>query len=121
MPALVLKVRAFLRIKSLHDQMLAAREEAQARASDLAQLHEIGRDWSLIAEPEEFNRMVTQRLAALIGAPVCLIAVYDPATRTHVRGPARPRPGRRGGARHPVPGQARIPEPVELPHRPART
>jgi signal transduction histidine kinase/DNA-binding response OmpR family regulator len=82
MPALVLKVRAFLRIKSLHDQMLAAREEAQARARDLAQLHEIGRDWSLIAEPEEFNRMVTQRLATLIGAPVCLIAVYDPASRT---------------------------------------
>jgi signal transduction histidine kinase/DNA-binding response OmpR family regulator len=82
MPALVLKVRAFLRIKSLHDQMLSAREEAQARAKDLAQLHEIGRDWSLIAEPEEFNRMVTQRLAALIGAPVCLIALYDPATRT---------------------------------------
>ena len=81
MPALVLKVRAFLRIKSLHDQMLAAREEAQARARDLAQLHEIGRDWSLIAEPEEFNRMVTQRLATLIGAPICLIAVYDPATR----------------------------------------
>ena len=26
--------------------------------------------------------MVTQRLAALIGAPVCLIAVYDPGTRT---------------------------------------
>src|SRR5919108_744608 len=82
MPALVLKVRAFLRIKSLHDQMQAAREEAQARARDLAQLHEIGRDWSLIAEPEEFNRMVTQRLATLIGAPVCMIAVYDPATRT---------------------------------------
>jgi signal transduction histidine kinase/DNA-binding response OmpR family regulator len=81
MPALVLKVRAFLRIKSLHDQMLSAREEAQSRAKDLAQLHEIGRDWSLIAEPEEFNRMVTQRLATLIGAPICLIAVYDPDTR----------------------------------------
>jgi GAF domain-containing protein len=58
-----------------------AREEAQAHARDLALLHEIGRDWSLIAEPEEFNRMVTQRLAGLIGAPVCLIALYDPATR----------------------------------------
>ena len=31
-PALVLKVRAFLRLKSLHDEMLRHREEAQARA-----------------------------------------------------------------------------------------
>ena len=62
-------MRAFLRFKSLHDEMSGHREVAQARARDLALLHEIGRDWSLIAEPEEFNRMVTQRLAALIGAP----------------------------------------------------
>jgi signal transduction histidine kinase/DNA-binding response OmpR family regulator len=79
--SLVLKVRAFLRFKSVHDEVVRAREEAQAHARDLALLHEIGRDWSLIAEPEEFNRMVTQRLAGLIGAPVCLIALYDPATR----------------------------------------
>jgi signal transduction histidine kinase/DNA-binding response OmpR family regulator len=79
--SLVLKVRAFLRFKSLHDEMVRAREEAQARARDLAQLHEIGRDWSLIAEPEHFHRMVTQRLASLIGASICLIALYDPATR----------------------------------------
>jgi signal transduction histidine kinase/DNA-binding response OmpR family regulator len=80
--SLVLKVRAFLRFKGVHDEVVRAREEAQAHARDLALLHEIGRDWSLIAEPEEFNRMVTQRLAGLIGAPVCLIALYDPATRT---------------------------------------
>jgi signal transduction histidine kinase/DNA-binding response OmpR family regulator len=79
--SLVLKVRAFLRYKNVHDEVVRAREEAQAHARDLALLHEIGRDWSLIAEPEEFNRMVTQRLAGLIGAPVCLIALYDPATR----------------------------------------
>ena len=80
-PSLVLKVRAFLRFKGAHDEVVRAREEAQAHARDLALLHEIGRDWSLIAEPEEFNRMVTQRLAGLIGAPVCLIALYDPARR----------------------------------------
>lgn len=77
-PALILKVRAFLRIKSLHDEIVQHREEAVARVQDLALLHDIGRDWSLIASPEEFNRMVTQRLARLIGAPVCLIALYDP-------------------------------------------
>jgi signal transduction histidine kinase/DNA-binding response OmpR family regulator len=77
-PALILKVRAFLRLKSLHDEIVGHREEALARARDLALLHEIGRDWSLIASPEEFNRMVTQRLALLIGAPVCVIALYDP-------------------------------------------
>jgi signal transduction histidine kinase/DNA-binding response OmpR family regulator len=80
--ALILKVRAFLRIKGLHDEMLRNREEAQARARDLALLHEVGRDWSLIAEPEDFNRMVTQRLAGLIQASVCGIALYDPPTRT---------------------------------------
>ena len=80
-PSLILKVRAFLRFKGVHDEVVRAREEAQAHARDLALLHEIGRDWSLIAEPEEFNRMVTQRLAGLIGAPVCLIALYDRATR----------------------------------------
>jgi len=81
-PALILKVRAFLRLKSLHDEILRNREAARARARDLALLHEIGRDWSLIAKPEEFYRMVTQRLAALIGAPVCAIALYDAATET---------------------------------------
>jgi len=80
--SLILKVRAFLRFKSVHDEVVRAREEAQAHARDLALLHEIGRDWSLIAEPEEFNRMVTQRLAGLIGAPVCLIALYDAPSRT---------------------------------------
>jgi signal transduction histidine kinase/DNA-binding response OmpR family regulator len=81
-PALILKVRAFLRLKALHDETVRLREEDQGRARDLALLHEIGRDWSLIAEPEEFNRMVTSRLATLIGAPICLIARYDPTTRT---------------------------------------
>jgi signal transduction histidine kinase/DNA-binding response OmpR family regulator len=81
-PALILKVRAFLRLKSLHDELARSREEAQARARDLAQLHEIGRDWSLIAEPAEFNQMLTQRLARLLGAPIVGIALHDPATRT---------------------------------------
>jgi signal transduction histidine kinase/DNA-binding response OmpR family regulator len=80
-PALILKVRAFLRLKSTHDELARSREEAQARARDLARLHEIGRDWSLIAEPFEFNRMLTQRLAGLIGAPVVGIALQDPETR----------------------------------------
>ncbi len=81
-PALILKVRAFLRLKSTHDELARSREEAQARARDLSRLHEIGRDWSLIAEPAEFNRMLTQRLAGLIGAPVVGIALQDPQTRT---------------------------------------
>jgi signal transduction histidine kinase/DNA-binding response OmpR family regulator len=80
--ALILKVRAFLRLKALHDLSERNREEAQARVRALALLHEIGRDWSLIAEPEDFNRMVTERLASLIGAPICLLALYDSATRT---------------------------------------
>src|SRR5688500_10078001 len=81
-PHLMLKVRSFLRQKSLHDEIERNRQEAQGRARDLALLHELGRDWSLIAEPEAFNRMVTERLAGLIGAPICMIALYDPATRT---------------------------------------
>ena len=81
-PALILKVRAFLRLKSTHDELARSREQAQARARDLARLHEIGRDWSLIAEPFEFNRMLTQRLAGLIGAPIVGIALHDPATRS---------------------------------------
>lgn len=81
-PALVLKLRAFLRLKSTHDELARSREQAQARARDLARLHEIGRDWSLIAEPAEFNRMLTQRLAGLIGAPIVGIALHDPVART---------------------------------------
>lgn len=81
---LVLKVRALLRFKALHDEIARNRAEAQARARDLALLHEIGRDWSLIAEPEEFHRMVTTRLARLIGAEICLIALYDSETRSMV-------------------------------------
>jgi signal transduction histidine kinase/DNA-binding response OmpR family regulator len=80
-PALILKVRAFLRLKSMHDELVRSREEAQARVRDLAQLHEIGRDWSLIAEPADFNRMLTQRLARLLGAPTVGIALHDPTTR----------------------------------------
>jgi signal transduction histidine kinase len=80
-PALILKVRAFLRLKSMHDELARSREEAQARARDLAQLHEIGRDWSLIAEPADFNRMLTQRLAELLGAPIVGIALFDPSTQ----------------------------------------
>jgi signal transduction histidine kinase/DNA-binding response OmpR family regulator len=81
-PALILKVRAFLRLKSTHDELARSREQAQSRARDLSRLHEIGRDWSLIAEPAEFNRMLTQRLSGLIGAPIVGIALHDPATRT---------------------------------------
>jgi len=80
--ALVLKVRSFLRLKTLHDEIFRTREEAQSRVRDMALLHEIGRDWSLIAEPAQFHRMVTQRLASLIGAPVCILGLYDSATRT---------------------------------------
>ncbi len=80
-PALVVKLRAFLRLKATHDELARSREQAQARARDLARLHEIGRDWSLIAEPAEFNRMLTQRLAGLIGAPIVGIALHDPVTR----------------------------------------
>ena len=79
-PALLLKVRASLRLKALHDQIERNREEAQSRARDLALLHEIGRDWSLIAEPEAFNRMVTERLARLIAAPICVVALHDPVS-----------------------------------------
>jgi signal transduction histidine kinase/DNA-binding response OmpR family regulator len=79
--ALVLKVRAFLRTKALHDDLVKSREEARARVRDLALLHEIGRDWSLIEEPEAFFRMVTQRLARLIEAPVCVLGLYDPSSR----------------------------------------
>ena len=87
--ALILKVRAFLRLKSLHDETVRHRERAQARARDLALLHEIGRDWSLIAEPEAFNRMVTQRLASLIGSSVCLMALVDgPSLEPRVALPA---------------------------------
>ena len=64
-PHLVLKVRAFLRLKSLHDESDRSRLEAQERARSLAVLHEIGRDWSLIAEPEAFHRMVTEKSEAL--------------------------------------------------------
>ncbi len=81
-PHLMLKVRAFLRQKSLHDEIDRNREEAQGRARDLALLHEIGRDWSLIGEPEAFTRMVTERLAGLIGAPLCLVALYDSTAHT---------------------------------------
>jgi signal transduction histidine kinase/DNA-binding response OmpR family regulator len=80
-PTFILKVRGFLRLKALHDESVRNREEAQDRSRNLALLHEIGRDWSLIAEPEDFNRMVTQRLGDLIRAPICLIALYDPVTR----------------------------------------
>ena len=68
--------------KSLHDESDRSRREAQERARSLAVLHEIGRDWSLIAEPEAFHRMVTERLAGLIGAPICLIMLYEPITHT---------------------------------------
>lgn len=80
-PVLLLKVRAFLRFKSLHDEVVRNREEEATRVRNLALLHEIGRDWSLIAQPEEFNRMVAGRLAGLIGAPICLIALYDPVAK----------------------------------------
>jgi signal transduction histidine kinase/DNA-binding response OmpR family regulator len=81
-PALILKVRAFLRLKSMHDELARSREEARARARDLARLHEIGRDFSIVAEPPEFNRMLTERLAGLIGAPIVGIALHDPVSRT---------------------------------------
>jgi signal transduction histidine kinase/DNA-binding response OmpR family regulator len=81
-PALLLKVRAFLRMKALHDEAERSRAELHGRLRAMAAFHEISRDWSLIAEAGEFYRLVTQRLAASTGAPVCLFALYDPATRT---------------------------------------
>jgi len=81
-PHLVLKVKAFLRMKALRDESERSRREAQERARSLALLHEIGRDWSLIAEPEAFHRMVTERLAGLIGSPACFIMLYEPVTHT---------------------------------------
>ncbi len=80
--ALILKVRVLLRLKALHDELLLSREELKRRVADLGLLHEIGRDWSLIAESREFYRMVTERLAALIGAPICMITNYEPESRT---------------------------------------
>jgi signal transduction histidine kinase/DNA-binding response OmpR family regulator len=77
-PALVLKVRGCLRAKALHQDLLQTREEAQARVRDMGLLNEISRDWSLIAEPRAFYRMVTQRLGLLIEASICLIALYRP-------------------------------------------
>ena len=118
-PQLVLKVRAFLRLKSLHDESDRSRREAQERARSLALLHEIGRDWSLIAEPEEFHRMVTERLAGLIGAPICLHRALRAGHPHHGRRPARPRPGRRGGAADPLRRPARVPQPLGLPLRAA--
>ena len=92
-PQLVLKVRAFLRLKSLHDESDRSRSEAQERARSLALL------------PRDRARLVAHRgaggvppdgargrLASLIGAPICLIALYEPVTRTMARRPARPRP-----------------------------
>ncbi len=78
--ALVLKVRGYLRGKALHYDLLQTREEAQARVRDMALLNEIGRDWSLIAEPRPFYRMVTQRLGLLIEASICFIALRHPET-----------------------------------------
>jgi signal transduction histidine kinase/DNA-binding response OmpR family regulator len=80
--ALILKVRSFVKLKALSDEILRSREEAQSRVRAMALLHEIGRDWSLIAEPAEFHRMVTERLASLIGAPLCILWLYDSASRT---------------------------------------
>lgn len=79
---LVLKLRALLRLRALFERSEQASREAEARARALARLHEIGRDWSLMARPEEFVGMVCERLARLIGAPVCLLALYDPASRS---------------------------------------
>jgi signal transduction histidine kinase/CheY-like chemotaxis protein len=76
-PSLILKARALVRQKALHDEVESSRRQAEARARDLAVLHEIGRDWSLIAEPEDFNRTLTSRLANLIGVPICGIGLFD--------------------------------------------
>ncbi|HET7293816.1 MAG TPA: GAF domain-containing protein [Vicinamibacteria bacterium] len=74
--ALTLRVQGLLRSKALQDDLHQAREEAQARLRDMALLNEIGRDWSLIAEPWHFYRMVTQRLGLLIEAATCFIALH---------------------------------------------
>ena len=74
------------------------REIAQARVRAPGRLHEIGRDWSLIAEPGEFHRMVTSRLAALIGAPICVLVPLRAVDAHARRGAPRARHSRRGGA-----------------------
>ncbi len=81
-PLLILKVRAYLRFKAMHDETVRHRIAAQDRARDLAALHGIGRDWSLVAEAEDFHRMVTGRLAALLGAPIVAVVHYDPVEQT---------------------------------------
>ena len=108
-PSLILKVRAFLRLKSLHDDVARSREEAQARARDLARLQEIGRDWSLIAEPEEFSRMVTSRLAGLIGAPIVRHRPLRPGDPDDGGGASRLRPRRRGRPPLPLRGAPGVP------------
>ena len=55
----------------------------------------------------------------LIGAPICLHRPLRAGHAHHGRGPARPRPGRRGRAEDPLRRAARVPQPVELPHRAA--
>jgi signal transduction histidine kinase/DNA-binding response OmpR family regulator len=77
-PSLILKARALARQKALHDEIERSRRHAEAQARDLAVLHEIGRDWSLIAEPEDFTRTLTTRLAGLLGVPICGIGLFDP-------------------------------------------
>ncbi len=91
-----------------------SREEAQARARDLALLHEIGRDWSLVTEPEAFSRLATAPGRGLIGAAVCGICVYDRQTRTMT--PALPVFGLDDevGAAVPLRGGAPAPQPAEL-------
>ena len=116
-PQLVLKVKAFLRLKSLHDESDRSRREAQERARSLALLHEIGRDWSLIAEPAEFHRMVTGRLASLIGAPICSIALYEPVTHTMAAALPVHGLGDEVAQEDPLRRAARISEPLGFPVR----
>src|SRR5438552_6654035 len=65
-PAMLYKVRAFLRMKSLHDETARHREEPQARPPALALTHETGREGRLTAHPQGSNRMVTVRRPAPI-------------------------------------------------------
>ena len=57
-------------------RLVRHREEAQARARDLALLHGIGRDWSLIAEPRRRSTAWSRSgWPELIGSRVCRMAL----------------------------------------------
>ena len=66
-----------------HDELSRAARRPRPAPATSSRLHEIGRDWSLIAEPAEFNRMAHRapgrpHRRARLSASRC----YDPESRT---------------------------------------